>query len=247
MTHRMLGGSKRINVILSEVSAWAAPVTDSNLAGFGTAVYTTRALRVAEAAAAVVLECPVLSMVPGGRGDTGDAQALPFGRVGAYGQSPSGARSVTIDAREGGQQMARARRPKWRAGSLPAELPRVNLNAAGIDVGATTHYVAVPPGRDPDGHDVREFGAFTCELYRMADWLQSCGATSVVLEATGVYWIPVFEVLEARGLTVQLVDSRRLISARAFHARRGVIRSRSRSRPCGGRNLPRSSRCSDRS
>lgn len=105
--------------------------------------------------------------------------------------------------------MARGRLRTVKPGT-PPELVQVNLNAAGIDVGATSHFVAVPPGRDAAGQDVQEFGAVTGELERLADWLQACGVTSVALEATGVYWIPLFEGLEARGLTVQLVDPRGL-------------------------------------
>ena len=106
--------------------------------------------------------------------------------------------------------MTRRRRRKLSAGQRAAELVPVNLHAAGIDVGAASHWAAVPPGRDPEGQDVREFGAVTPELERLAAWLRACGVTTVVLEATGVYWIPVFEVLEGRGLAVQLVDPRGL-------------------------------------
>lgn len=91
---------------------------------------------------------------------------------------------------------------------LPAELPRVNLSAAGIDIGATAHFVAVPPGRDVE--TVREFGAFTPDLHRLADWLNQCEVDTVVMESTGVFWIPLFELLEQRGFEVKLVDPRRL-------------------------------------
>ena len=91
---------------------------------------------------------------------------------------------------------------------LPAELQQVNLHAAGIDIGATSHFVAVPPSGDPQ--PVREFGAFTRDLHQLADWLQSCGVETVAMESTGVYWIPVFEVLEQRGFEVKLVDPRQL-------------------------------------
>ena len=73
-------------------------------------------------------------------------------------------------------------------------------NAAGIDVGASSHWVAVPPKATDD--PVREFGAMTGDLKAMADWLLGCGVDTVALESTGVYWIPVFEVLEQRGLKV---------------------------------------------
>jgi transposase len=85
-------------------------------------------------------------------------------------------------------------------------LERVNANAAGIDCGSESHYVAVPPDRDPE--PVRCFKTFTDGLHRLADWLVACGVTTVAMEATGVYWIPIYEILEARGLEVLLVNAR---------------------------------------
>jgi transposase len=79
-------------------------------------------------------------------------------------------------------------------------------NAAGIDVGNSVHYVAVRPDRDPDS--VRRFECFTTDLHRLADWLQQCGVTTVAMQSTGVYWIPVYEILDARGLEVYLVNAR---------------------------------------
>jgi transposase len=81
-------------------------------------------------------------------------------------------------------------------------------NAAGIDVGASSHWVAVPPHLAEAS--VREFGAMTDDLNALANWLLACGVDTVALESTGVYWIPVFEVLEQRGLKVWLVDARQL-------------------------------------
>ncbi|WP_321574932.1 IS110 family RNA-guided transposase [Paraburkholderia franconis] len=81
-------------------------------------------------------------------------------------------------------------------------------NAAGIDVGASSHWVAVP--RTADDQPVREFGTMTGDLNAMADWLLACGVDTVALESTGIYWIPVYEVLEQRGLTVWLVDARQM-------------------------------------
>ena len=81
-------------------------------------------------------------------------------------------------------------------------------NAAGIDVGGSSHWVAVP-ARSCD-ESVREFGAMTDDLNAMADLLLACGVDTVALESTGVYWIPVFEVLEQRGLKVWLVDARQM-------------------------------------
>lgn len=90
--------------------------------------------------------------------------------------------------------------------ALPAHLRHVNLHAAGIDVGAESHWVAVPEGRDPQGRTVRQFGAFTADLYALADWLAACGITTVAMESTGVYWIALFEILDQRGLEVALVN-----------------------------------------
>ncbi len=91
---------------------------------------------------------------------------------------------------------------------LPEALSQVNLNAAGIDVGASSHFVAVSESRSQQ--PVREFEAYTSDLHRMADWLLECGVETVAMESTGVYWIPLFGVLEDRGLEVMLVDPRRL-------------------------------------
>lgn len=85
-------------------------------------------------------------------------------------------------------------------------------NAAGIDVGGSSHWVGVPPhlARQAGCEPVREFGVMTGDLNALADWLLACGVDTVALESTGVYWIPVFEVLEQRGLKVWLVDARQL-------------------------------------
>ena len=93
-----------------------------------------------------------------------------------------------------------------KSDAKPAELSQMNLNAAGIDVGATGHFVAVPADRAEQ--PVQEFEAFTADLYRLADWLAECGVETVVMESTGVYWIPLFGVLEERGFQVMLVDPR---------------------------------------
>ena len=87
----------------------------------------------------------------------------------------------------------------------PTVLDRINPNVAGIDCGAAEHFVAVPPDRDPT-----PVPTFTSDLLRLADWLTACGVTSVAMEATGVYWIPIYEILEARGLDVLLVNARHL-------------------------------------
>jgi transposase len=79
-------------------------------------------------------------------------------------------------------------------------------DAAGIDCGAAEHFVAVPPDRDAT--PVRSFATFTGDLYRLAEWLIACRITHVAMEATGVYWIPIFEILDARGVQVILVNAR---------------------------------------
>ena len=81
-------------------------------------------------------------------------------------------------------------------------------NAAAVDVGASSHWVAVPP--QCTDAPVREVGTMTDDLNALADWLLACGVDVVVLESTGVYWIPVYEVLEQRGLKPWLVDARQV-------------------------------------
>jgi transposase len=98
------------------------------------------------------------------------------------------------------------RRPSPKPRTSPAALERLHPHAAGIDCGAAEHLVAVPPDRDDT--PVRAFATFTGDLHRLADWLRTCRVTHVAMEATGVYWIPVFEILEARGFQVILVNAR---------------------------------------
>ena len=98
--------------------------------------------------------------------------------------------------------MPRARRRPTRAATPPV----VHPHAAGIDVGATELYVCVPVERDP--RPIRRFGTFTEELLALAAWLQEVGVTAVAMESTGVYWIPLFQLLETRGFEVCLVNAR---------------------------------------
>ena len=79
-------------------------------------------------------------------------------------------------------------------------------NACGIDIGATSHFVAVPSDRDEE--PVREFPAFTADLERLVQWLRRCRVTAVAMESTGVYWIPLFDMLDAAGFEVHLVNAR---------------------------------------
>jgi transposase len=84
-------------------------------------------------------------------------------------------------------------------------LPVLHPDAAGIDVGAEEMFVAVP--HDRAAEPVRSFQTFTRDLYELADWLQSCGVRTVAMESTGVYWIPLFQILETRGFEVFLVNA----------------------------------------
>jgi transposase len=86
-----------------------------------------------------------------------------------------------------------------------ASRPVLHLHAAGIDVGNAEHYVAVPAGRDPQ--PVQRFGSFTADLHRMAYWLGRCGIETGVMQATGVYWVALFEVLQSHGFQVQVVNA----------------------------------------
>jgi transposase len=99
-------------------------------------------------------------------------------------------------------------RKEW-ARRLQSENPGLEVihpHAAGIDVGNSMHYVAVRPDRDSE--PVRRFECFTADLHRLADWLKSCGVKTVAMQSTGVYWIPLYELLEERGFEVYLVNAR---------------------------------------
>ena len=146
--------------------------------------------------------CPIRSMVREPYdGIIGDAPigAIPLGRV---------ATVCGALRRHAYTAMVEAVMSRGKSGAKPEGLSQLNLNAAGIDVGATSHFVAVPADRAEQ--PVREFEAFTADLYRLADWLAQCGVETVVMESTGVYWIPLFGVLEERDFQVMLVDPRRI-------------------------------------
>jgi hypothetical protein len=85
------------------------------------------------------------------------------------------------------------------------ELPIIQANAAGIDIGAESIFVCVPHGRDPQ--PVREFSTFTCDLRKAAEWMKKCGITTVAMESTAYYWIPVYEILDEYGFDVKLVNA----------------------------------------
>jgi len=90
--------------------------------------------------------------------------------------------------------------------SADLSLQLVHPDAAGIDIGNESHYVAVPPDRD--SQPVRHFGCTTAELRTMADWLTQCGIRTVAMQSTGVYWIAVYDILEQAGLEVYLANAR---------------------------------------
>ena len=100
---------------------------------------------------------------------------------------------------------------KSRARSLPVPVPTstaalnvINPDAAGIDVHSNMHMVCVPADRD--ANPVRQFGANTADLHEIAAWLKKCLVKTIALESTGVYWIPLFELLESQGFEVNLVE-----------------------------------------
>ena len=100
------------------------------------------------------------------------------------------------------------KRRKRNKGMCLEDRPVLEPNAAGIDVGAREMFVAVPPGRDE--HPVQVFATFTEDLERLADWLLQFGVTTVAMESTGVYWIPLYEILEQRGIRPCLVNARHM-------------------------------------
>src|ERR1700681_1184687 len=100
--------------------------------------------------------------------------------------------------------MSRKRKSSKKIGA--PVLHCLNPNAAGVDVGATEIYIAVPPDRDEQ--PVRHFATFTEDLQAAAAWLKSCHIETVAMESTGVYWIPLFQILEEQGFTVFLVNAR---------------------------------------
>src|SRR5262245_62367984 len=100
------------------------------------------------------------------------------------------------------ERSAKSAKPKkvdWKA------LEVVHADAAGMDIGSSEHWVAISPERDEQ--PVRRFGCFTADIGEMAGWLLARGVRSVAMQSTGVYWIPVFEILQQRGLEVYLVNA----------------------------------------
>jgi transposase len=106
------------------------------------------------------------------------------------------------------QSRPKVARSKRANRGKPAESPLFEPNAAGIDIGAREIFVAVPPDRDTD--PVRKCETFTEDLHQMADWLVSCGINTAAMESTGVYWIPVYDVMEQHGIKPCLVNPRNM-------------------------------------
>ena len=95
-----------------------------------------------------------------------------------------------------------------RKGSWSTITHILQPNAAGVDIGATEIYIAVPPDRD--SQPVRSLRTFTGDLKAAAEWLKQCRIESVAMESTGVYWVPFFQILEAAGFKVFLVNARQV-------------------------------------
>lgn len=104
--------------------------------------------------------------------------------------------------------MLKKREKKTKKQKPITAIPIIRPNVAGIDLGSRTHFVAGPVR--PDQTNVEEFGTTTSELHKLADWLEEQGVESVAMESTGVYWIPIYEILESRGFEVLLVNARHL-------------------------------------
>ena len=100
--------------------------------------------------------------------------------------------------------MSQRKKTKGNSKSGAQMLPVLHPDTAGIDVGAEEVFVAVPPDRATE--PVRSFETFTRDLYELANWLQSCRIRSVAMESPGIYWIPLFQILETRGIEVFLVN-----------------------------------------
>src|SRR5258708_37194725 len=103
-------------------------------------------------------------------------------------------------------KVAKERKKRKSKIQLSDQWEKVNHDAAGIDIGARDHYVCIPADRDPE--PVRRFGTTTAELEQMAEWMQQRRIKTAAMEATGVYWIATFQILEKKGLKMVLVNPR---------------------------------------
>ena len=132
-------------------------------------------------------------------------QAIPFGRLHkidtAYPEHVVQNKTTGVSLMESKKKLKLKKKT-----NLPFHLQHININAAGIDIGSESHFVAVPEGRDKES--VRAFTSFTCDLFNIATWLKTCEIDTVVMESTGIYWIPLYDYLESEGFEVKLVDAR---------------------------------------
>ena len=116
------------------------------------------------------------------------------------------------------QEMGTSKKATSKPKAGRSKLEVMYPDAAGIDVGGASHYVAVPNHAAEE--TVRNFGVYTRDLNEMADWLQSCGVKTVAMESTGVYWVPLYELLERRGFEVMLADARHV---KGVHGRKSDV------------------------
>src|ERR1700726_1613853 len=118
-------------------------------------------------------------------------------------------KKATCRPAQGNRQQLNRKQRREVTGKIQSEvlsLEVVHPDAAGIDIGNESHYVAVPPTRDSE--PVRRFGCTTAELQEMALWLKQCAIRTIAMQSTGVYWIAVYDILEEAGLEVYLVNAR---------------------------------------
>ncbi len=132
-------------------------------------------------------------------------KSIPFRRVFNY-RLRAAPKRVQFQTRENGMTKDVKKQSKeGKRAKVSKAMAMINPDAAGIDVGASEHYVAVPIDRDEKA--VRRFGAFTEDLHALAKWLLQCGVNTVAMESTGVYWIQLYQILESYDLKVKLVNA----------------------------------------
>lgn len=108
------------------------------------------------------------------------------------------------------RKRGKGQRQPGRNRQIEELLKEVNLDAAGVDIGARAISICVPKGRDAEGMDIRTFSTLMPQLRRASQWLKQCGVRTVAMESTGVYWIAFYELLEEQGFEVYLVDARKV-------------------------------------
>jgi transposase len=108
------------------------------------------------------------------------------------------------------RKTGKGQRDRRRKREVDEFLEEVNLDAAGVDIGARWNSICVPKGRDPEARHIRTFSTLMPELKKACEWLKRCGVRTVAMESTGVYWIAFYELLEEEGFEVYLVDARKV-------------------------------------